>query len=248
MAGVAPPPGIGSSAAAPLRGRDRPIRDPHPSLSIVPLRHPFSHTAFAVAVAVALLTACGGGDASSDADDTTAEAAQEDTASTDPGGMAATPASPPAEVTSRPLAPDDIDRWTRGMEAELQAVRDAGTKLKSARTGEDTLGAIFGANDMSTRDAGAKAAGVSSERYQFIRTTLSSGVANMAPLEAEMDVSQLPASMVAEMKKGRETALTRMSTELPAAVVEALRPRAAALRKQDLGLTGERLRAAGMAR
>ena len=206
------------------------------------MRHPLFRTA--AAVALALLAACGGKDAAEEGDDTTA-AAREDTSSADPGTVAtATPA--PAEATSRPLAPEDIDRWVRGMEAELQAVREAGTKLKSAKTGEDTISAIFGANDMSTRAAGAKAAGVSEERYQFIRTTLSSAVGNLAPLENEMNLSGMPASMVDELKKGRESALVRMSTEVPPAVIEALRPRAAALRKQDLTLTGERLKASGI--
>ena len=208
------------------------------------MRHPFARTA--AALALALLTACGGKDAAEEGDDTTA-AAQEDASSADAGTVAAAP-SAPAEEVSRPIATDDIDRWARGMDAELQAVRDAGTKLKSAKTGEDTVSAMFGANDMSTRDAGAKAAGVSPERYQFIRSTLSAAVGSLAPIENEMNLEGMPASMVDELKKGREASLARMSTEVPPAVVEALRPRAAALRKQDLTLTGERLKAMGAVR
>jgi hypothetical protein len=54
--------------------------------------------------------------------------------------------------------------------------------------------------------------------------------------------------MVDELKKGRETAIARMSDKVPAAVIEVLRPRAAELRKQALSLTGERMKASGIAR
>jgi hypothetical protein len=70
----------------------------------------------------------------------------------------------------------------------------------------------------------------------------------MSPLELEMNVAQMPASMVEQMKKGRAEALASAIAELPPALIKALEPRAADLRKQDLALVAERLRAAGMAR
>lgn len=63
-----------------------------------------------------------------------------------------------------------------------------------------------------------------------------------------MDVSKMPAAMVAQMQKGREEGLARVSSDLPPALVEALRDHAAALRKQEVTLTGERLKAAGIGR
>jgi hypothetical protein len=58
----------------------------------------------------------------------------------------------------------------------VQAVRKAEESFSRARTSEDTLTGMMAANDMSTRAAGAEAAGVSEDRYQFIRTTFSSAV------------------------------------------------------------------------
>ena len=76
-----------------------------------------------------------------------------------------------------------------------------------------------------------------------------SAVAQLTPLEEEWpNLKEMPASMVEDLKKGRETALARMSTDVPPPVIEALRPRAAELRKQSMTLAGERMKAAGMAR
>jgi hypothetical protein len=127
-------------------------------------------------------------------------------------------------------------------------VKKAGADLKAAKTANDTLSAMTAASDMNTQGTGAQAAGVDPERYQLIRTTLSSVVGQMAPLEQEMDVSKLPASAVADLKKSREEGLARLAAELSPQLVEALTPRAAALRKQDLALTAERLKASGIAK
>jgi hypothetical protein len=173
-------------------------------------------------------------------------AAAADTAASASATPAPTPS--PANNTPASLTADDIDRWQEGMDAELEAVKKAGADLKAAKTSNDTLTAMTAANDMSTRDAGAKAAGVDGERYQLIRTTLSSVVGQMAPIEQEMDVSKLPATAVAELKKSREAGLAQATAELSPQLVEALKPRAAALRKQGLTLTAERLKASGMAK
>ena len=154
-------------------------------------------------------------------------------------------AAPTAPATAASLTADDIDRWQKGMEAELEAVKKAGAQLKTAKSGEDTLTAVSATTDMSTRAAGAQAAGVDEERYQLIRSTLSTVVGQMTPIEQEMNVSGLPATAVADLKKAREAGLAQATAELSPQLVEALRPRAAALRKQDLTLTGERLKAAG---
>ena len=159
---------------------------------------------------------------------------------------AATTATPGATSAEASLTVGDIDRWQKGMEAELAAVRDAGKQLKAAKTANDTMSAMMAANETSTRAAGAKAAGVDEDRYNVIRSTLSSVAAYMAPIEMEMNVKDMPPEMVAQMKQGREQSLERASAGIPKDVLDALRPRAAELRKQDLTLTGERLKAAGM--
>ena len=208
--------------------------------------HPLpSRTLLRFVVAVTLVAGCGRADSSDSSDSSTADSVAADTAapSAQPSA-AATPA--PANNTPASLTAEDIDRWKKGMDAELEAVKKAGADLKAAKTGNDTLSAVMAANDMSTRAAGAKAAGVDDERYQLIRSTLSSVVGQMAPIEQEMDVSKLPATAVAELKKSREAGLAQATAELSPQLVEALKPRAAELRKQDLTLTGERLKASGV--
>lgn len=185
--------------------------------------------------------ACGKSDSSQNAADTAnAGQAQADTQTAN-----AAVAQQAGTGTSAPLSVDDIDRWQRGMEAELKAVQDAGIKLKSARTSQDTLEAMMGANEMSTLEAGAKAAGLDPERYKFVRTNLSAATGSLSPIEMEMNTKDMPPSMIEEMNKSRAATLERMKVDVPPPVVEALRPRAAALRKQDMTLVGERLKASG---
>jgi hypothetical protein len=210
------------------------------------MHSPLSRAALA---ALALLVACGGRKDAANTDSATVAEESADSATAEAAAATSNTAAPAAPSSSRPLEAADVDRWKRGMDAELVAVREAGTKLKSAKSANDSASAMMEANDMGTRDAGAKAAGVDPERYQFIRTHLQSAVAQLTPLEQEWpNLKEMPASMVEDLKKGRETALERMSTDVPPAVIDALRPRAAELRKQSMTLTGERMRAAGLAR
>ena len=194
-----------------------------------------------VALALVILVVSCGGDAN------TEEEAAVDDATESATGEAAPAATTDTEPATAPIKVEDIDRWQRGLAGELEAVQEAGRRFREAKTGTDSANAAGGALDMATVGAGARAAGLSEDRYQFVRTTLSTAVGYLSPIEQEMDVSQMPATMVEEMKKSRETSLAQMSTEVPNEVVEALRPRAAELRKQDLGLTVERLKAVGAA-
>src|SRR3954466_12921895 len=159
---------------------------------------------------------------------------------------AGSPSPPSANPASAPLTRADVQRWERGMEGELKAVQEASAKMKSARTGEDSLNAMMGVQEMSTAPAGAKAAGVDEERYKFIRSNLSAVVSYLTPPELEgMDTTKMPQSLRDEFRTGREAQLQRMATDVPADVVEALRPRAAELRKKDMELAGARRKGAG---
>jgi hypothetical protein len=106
--------------------------------------------------------------------------------------------------------------------------------------------ALAAMNETAPRSIGARAAGVDEGRYQQIRTTLSGIVGRMSPIEQGMDTSQMPATALAALKKSREQGLAQATAGLPPALVDTLRAHAAELRKQDLALTGERLKAAGM--
>jgi hypothetical protein len=128
----------------------------------------------------------------------------------------------------------------------MQAVRASAAKLKSARTSEDTLNAMMGVQEMSTREAGAKAAGLDPERYGFIRSNLSAVVGYLTPALGGIDTSMLSPAQRDEMRQGNEAQIQRMQQDVPAEVVEAIRPRAVELRKKDMELVGARLKGAGM--
>lgn len=197
-----------------------------------PLRHRLAAAALA-----ATLAACGG-DAAEDVEDTLAAIEGDQSAMTAPTSDAA-----PSDA---PVTVEDIDRWQRGMTAELEAVRAAGERLASATTGTDSVSAIFDANDMATREEGARGAGVDEERYGHLNSTFSGLVRYMVPLSAEMDTTGMPAEIQKQMVDGRVQALATASAGVPEDVLEALRERAAELRRQELELVGARMKAAGI--
>jgi len=180
------------------------------------------------------------------ATDSTAAATDSTPPATAPSTSAAvTPASSSAASTDAPITVADIDAWQKGMTAELKAVQDAGTARQNAKNATDTLNAMFGANDMSTRPAGAKGAGMSEARYQYVSNKLSSIVGNLSPIEAEMNMKDMPESFRKQMQQSREQSATQEMAGMAPDVQAALRTRAADLRKQSLELAGARLRAAG---
>ncbi len=132
------------------------------------------------------------------------------------------------------------------MAAELVAVREAGTKLKEARTGEDTLSAMMGVQEMTTTQAGAAAAGVDLERYKSIRSDLSAVAAALTPHLGGIDTTLLSPAQREEMRQMNAAQLKQLEGRVPAEVVEALKPKAEALRKQEIELAGARLKGAGM--
>ena len=182
-------------------------------------------------------------DAAADAagDTATSEAATDDTSAAQASGPA--PAADPGQV---PLTVADIDRWDKGMAGELQAVHGAAAKLKEAKSGNDTLTAMMGLQEMATTEAGAKAAGVDEERYKLIRSNLSAAASYLAPEIGGVDTTMLSADLRAEMKRGNDAQLEQMKGTVPPDVVAALSPRAAELRKKDLELVAARLKGAGI--
>ena len=119
-----------------------------------------------------------------------------------------------------PLTPADIDRWERGIAGELEAVRAASAKLKTAKTGEDTLSAMMGVQEMNTVAAGAQAAGVDQERYKVIRSNLSAAAGYLTPELGGIDTTMLSPAQRTELKQGNEAQLKQMEGVVPAEVVE----------------------------
>jgi hypothetical protein len=147
---------------------------------------------------------------------------------------------------SAPLTIEDIGRWEKGMVGELKAVEEAGAKLKTARTGEDTMSAMMGVQEMNTTTAGAQAAGLEQERYKFVRSNLSGVVQYLTPAQGGVDTTMLSSAQRDEMRRMNEARIQQMQEAVPPGVVEALRPRAVELRKKDMELVGARLKGAGM--
>ena len=189
------------------------------------------------------LTACGGGDSDGD------EAAPAAEAESETGGETAAQAAAdqsPGNPTTTPATVADIDSWQKGMAAELEAVRAAGAKMKDAKTNEDTLSAMMAVQEMATQEAGAKAVGMDLERYKFIRSELSAATSYLTPQLGGIDTTMLSPAQRDELRQGNEAQLKQMEERVPPNVVEALKPRAEELRKQDLQLVAERLKSAGM--
>ena len=187
-------------------------------------------------LAILLLAACGGG---GDRD-----AARGDASAGD-APAAESPAPAPA-TRDEPLEIEDIERWEKGLAAELAAVKEAGSRLAGAKTGEDTLSAIMGVQEMATTPIGAKAAGVDPDRYRALRSDLSAAVSYLTPHLGGIDTTLLSPEQREEMRRMNAAQLTTMAARVPPALVEALKAKAEALRKQDLELAGARLKSAGM--
>lgn len=147
---------------------------------------------------------------------------------------------------SAPLTTEDIDRWEKGIAGELKAVQEAGTRMKTARTNEDTLNAMMGVQEMNTYAAGAQAAGMEQERYKFVRSNLSAVTSYLTPSLGGIDTTALSQAQRDELRQANEARIQQMQQDVPTEVVDALRPRAVELRKKDWELVGARLKGAGM--
>ena len=64
--------------------------------------------------------------------------------------------------------------------------------------------------------------------------------------EADVEIAKAPPEQRDELRKGNEAQIQRMQREVPAEVVEAIKPRAVELRKKDMALVAARLKGAGM--
>jgi hypothetical protein len=194
-------------------------------------------------LALPLVLSCGGNDDSKAADRTAGNVAADSAPGSAEQGQAQASSANPAVA---PLTTADIERWDKGMAGELKAVQEAGAKLKSARTGEDTLTAMMGVQETATMGAGAQAAGLELERYKFVRSNLSAAVSYLTPSQGGIDTTLLSQAQRDEMRQMNEAQIQRMQQDVPAAVVDALKPRAVELRKKDLELVAARLKGAGM--
>ncbi len=199
------------------------------------MRRAFSFRTPLCVLTVVLLAGCGGAAKDEPRDDAAAAA-----------GEAPAAASHSGDPGSTPLSAADIERWEKGMAAELAAVQEAGAKLQSARTGEDTLSALMAVQEMTTTPAGARAAGLDPERYNVVRSDLSAAASYLTPHIGGIDTTKLSPEQREEMRQMNAAQLKRLEGRVPPEVVEALKPKAEALRKMDIELAGARLKGAGL--
>lgn len=193
------------------------------------------------------LVACGG----SDADD--AEAAMDEQVATE------TAVATEAAVTPQNagLSAADLDAYARGMEAEMRAVREAEAERARATTGEDTLNALEKATEMKTIEVGARAAGLSVDRYREIRRQVDTvlrargGSAFVQQQAAGIDTTNVPAEHRARIRENieqqrRQAEQTEQAAyaSLPPEVAEAFRARAPRLDSLRVSLAAERMRVA----
>jgi hypothetical protein len=151
-----------------------------------------------------------------------------------------------ATAEENPPATSDVQTAAGNPVLAPITIQEAGANLKTARTGEDTVNAMMGVQEMNTTAAGAQAAGLEQERYKFVRSNLSGVVQYLTPALGGVDTTMLSSAQRDEMRRMNEAQIQRMQGEVPAEVVEALRPRAVELRKKDMELVGARLKGAGM--
>lgn len=185
---------------------------------------------------IALLFAACGGEAPKD----------EPPAETAPEAGASDASGPSPNPVSAPISVEDIERWEKGMAAELAAVLQSGGKLENAGTGEDTLSALMGVQEMTTTPVGAEAAGMDQERYKTVRSNLAAAVAYLTPHLGGVDTTMLSVAQREEMRAMNAAQLKQLEGTVPAEVIEALKPKAEALRRKEIELAGARLKSAGM--
>jgi pyruvate/2-oxoglutarate dehydrogenase complex dihydrolipoamide acyltransferase (E2) component len=191
-----------------------------------------------------LLGGCGGKDSETDTADQTAaaEAEAEPEASAPPDE----PTEEEENPVEAPLAAEDIDRWDKGMEAELNAVRQGQEKLKIARTQEDSVNAMLEVQE--TAEEGGKAAGLDPERYRFVDTKLSdlaSSLSSWTGSDTTSDTTGVEGAVGEEMRRMQEAAIQNASEEVPPEVVEAMKPRADELNQKSRHLSSEQLKIIG---
>lgn len=118
------------------------------------------------AIALLLLTACGNG-----ADTPKSQAASE--AASQPASGAA-PASSGAPAAATELTAADLDAYAKGIARETELVRAAQQRAQSATTPQARGEAQQAQWEDQTIPEGAKAAGLSLERYRAVRSTVHS--------------------------------------------------------------------------
>jgi hypothetical protein len=129
-------------------------------------------------------------------------------------------ANPRADSTAMPsqeqpfvLTAADLDAYERGVRREITIVEGAKAKVRSSRSGTDTLSALGTAIPQETQQKGAEAAGISVDRYRQVVDAVDAILA-AADLDAPMtkmmadaakDTANVPPEMRAQLRENIAT-------------------------------------------
>ena len=108
-----------------------------------------------------------------------------------------TPTPAPSVRVEEPLTASDLDAYVRGVQAEIDTVEKAWAQLRKAKTGTDTLSAVFAATPGNTQPVGASKAGLSVDRYRVVVDRVDGVLATRdmgaawAKQQAQMDTTTL---------------------------------------------------------
>jgi hypothetical protein len=118
-----------------------------------------------------------------------------------------TPTPQPSARAEEPLSASDLDAYVRGVQAEIDTVEKAWAQLRKAKTGTDTLSAMFAATPDNTQPVGASKAGLSLDRYRMVvdrvhgvLATRDMGAA-FAKQQAQIDTTELDSATRASVRQ-----------------------------------------------
>lgn len=181
----------------------------------------------------ALVVGCarGGDDAAAESETQTVAGDLGDT-------VQATPTPAPTMRAEEPLSGSDLDAYVRGVQAEIDTVGRAWVQLRKAKSGTDTLSAMFAATPDNTQPVGATKAGLSLDRYRTVVDRVDGVLATRdmgaawAKQQAQMDTTTLDTAMRARVRQSfaeAESAWGNPYKGLAPDVAEAIKRRSAEL-------------------
>lgn len=173
-----------------------------------------------VALALAMGTVACGGDAD---EETAADEQQQEVAQAQDAG------SQPAAPTGAPLTAADFDAYERGIKREKEILDSLVAKAATTTKDEDKMELMMAAMEDQTMDDGARAAGLSLERYKDLANRMGQvlGASSKSVMgsamrqqtlasEAAIDTMEaqggMPAAQIAEMRKGNAQMREQMDT------------------------------------
>jgi predicted nucleic acid-binding Zn ribbon protein len=119
----------------------------------------------------------------------------------------AAPTPAPSVRAEEPLSASDLDAYVRGVQAEIDTVEHAWVQLRKAKTGTDTLSALFAATPDNTQPVGASRSGLSLDRYRVVVDRVDGVLATRdmgaawAKQQAQMDTTTLDSATRARVRQ-----------------------------------------------